>query len=135
MRPIVRNLVVSVSIGLAAGGIGSAVLAQSGRDAAPHGGHATPMARGAAPAAESPSTAAYRAAGERMHEAMMTDLTGDPDRDFATAMIPHHRGAIDMAQILLQYGKDPELRQLAQAIIDAQAAEIAILERWLQGRP
>lgn len=59
-------------------------------------------------------------------------MTGDPDTDFATMMIPHHQGAIDMAKAELEQGKDPEIRQLAEEIIAAQEREIAILRQWLQ---
>ena len=71
------------------------------------------------------------AAMARMHHEMMAPPTGDPDRDFARMMIPHHQGAIDMARVQLQYGKDHRLRRLAQAIIVEQAQEIAVMRRVL----
>lgn len=71
------------------------------------------------------------AANARMAAAMQHAPTDNPDHDFAMMMIPHHQGAIDMAQIELKYGKDPELRALATAIIAAQEAEIAQLKTWL----
>ncbi len=67
----------------------------------------------------------------RMHGAMMTGFTGDPDRDFATMMIPHHQGAIDMAMIELRFGKDERLRRLAQGIIVEQRQEIEAMRRIL----
>ncbi|MFK8250457.1 CopM family metallochaperone [Ancylobacter terrae] len=78
-----------------------------------------------------PSSAAFAAANERMHKGMAIPFTGDTDVDFARGMIPHHQGAIDMATIELQYGTDPELRKLAEAIIKAQESEIAFLKEWL----
>lgn len=77
------------------------------------------------------ASAAYAAANARMHEAMAIEYSGDPDVDFARAMIPHHEGAIAMAEVLLANGEDPTLRQMAEEIISAQEAEIAILEQWL----
>ena len=71
------------------------------------------------------------AAMTRMHHAMMLPPSGDPDRDFAAMMIPHHQGAIDMARVQLQYGKDPRLRRLAQGIIVEQAQEIAVMQQIL----
>src|SRR5262245_14016187 len=63
----------------------------------------------------------------RMHVAMEVPLSGDPDRDFARMMIPHHQGAIDMALAELRHGKDPRLKRLAQEIIVEQQQEIAVM--------
>jgi uncharacterized protein (DUF305 family) len=82
----------------------------------------------------SPATAAYRAANLAMHEAMDIEFSDDADIDFARGMIGHHQGAIDMARIVLEHGKDPELRQLAEGVIEAQEAEIAFLRDWLVQR-
>jgi uncharacterized protein (DUF305 family) len=60
--------------------------------------------------------------------------TGDPDRDFAAMMIPHHQGAIDMAKVELIYGRDPVLRRLAQGIIVEQQQEIELMDRSLNER-
>ena len=65
------------------------------------------------------------------HESQYQHETGDPDRDFAEMMIAHHQGAIEMAQIQLQYGKDEQLRRLAQGIIVEQQQEIATMRRIL----
>jgi hypothetical protein len=87
-----------------------------------------------APVGKSPATTAYEAASMRMHKDMGMAYTGDADVDFARSMIPHHQGAIDMARIVLQHGKDPELRKLAEDIISAQEREIAFLQDWLKKR-
>lgn len=77
------------------------------------------------------STAAYKRADRKMMDAMEgAPYTGDADRDFVSHMVPHHQGAIDMAQVELKYGKDPTLRKLASRIIAAQRDEIALMERW-----
>lgn len=75
--------------------------------------------------------AAYKAANDKMHQDMAMSFTGDPDVDFAQGMIPHHEGAIAMAEIVLKYGKDEEILQLAEEIIAAQESEIAFLREWL----
>jgi uncharacterized protein (DUF305 family) len=68
-----------------------------------------------------------------MHHGMAQAPTnGVPDHDFVAMMIPHHQGAIDMAKALLLYGKDPELRNLAQGIITEQQNEIRLMQAWLQ---
>ena len=70
-----------------------------------------------------------------MHKGMHTaPQTGDPDHDFVTMMIPHHQGAIDMAKALLLYGKDPQMRRLAQEIITDQQSEIELMQLWLKQR-
>ncbi|MFB9968901.1 DUF305 domain-containing protein [Pseudoroseomonas cervicalis] len=66
-----------------------------------------------------------------MHRDMAVPLTGDTDRDFAAAMIPHHQGAIDMARIQLRHGRDPAMRRMAEEIIAAQEKEIAELRAFL----
>src|SRR4051812_9791029 len=76
-----------------------------------------------------------RAAMERMDQDMAIHSTGDPDGDFAAMMIAHHQGAVDMARIELQFGKDPVLRRLAQAIMIEQLQEIEVMQRQLAALP
>ncbi|HEY9695994.1 MAG TPA: DUF305 domain-containing protein [Trichocoleus sp.] len=61
-----------------------------------------------------------------------TSMTGNSDVDFALMMIPHHRGAVEMAKIELKYGTDSRLRRLAQEIIVTQQSEIALMQFILE---
>lgn len=78
----------------------------------------------------SPADKANAVAMDKMMKAMATKPTGDPDKDFVTMMLPHHQGAIDMAKVELQYGKDPMLIDLAKGIVAAQEREIAEMKEW-----
>jgi len=75
-----------------------------------------------------------QAAMDRMMAAMEVRPSGDVDRDFAATMIPHHQGAIDMAQAQLRYGSNEQLRRIAQEIIVEQQQEIAAM-RLALGEP
>ncbi|MEO5948735.1 MAG: DUF305 domain-containing protein [Chitinophagaceae bacterium] len=57
-------------------------------------------------------------------------MSGDTDKDFVMMMIPHHEGAIEMSEVEIKYGSDPEIKKMAQGIIDKQKAEIKIMEEW-----
>ncbi|CAN7226902.1 DUF305 domain-containing protein [Rhizobium sp. LjRoot98] len=78
-----------------------------------------------------PSSTAFAEANAKMHGGMDIVFTGNADVDFVRGMIAHHQGAIDMAKIELQYGKDAELRKLAEGVISAQEAEIKTMTEWL----
>ena len=67
-------------------------------------------------------------------DAAMTSVkpTGNSDADFVKLMIPHHHAAIDMAKTQLLYGKDPQMRRLAQEIITDQQSEIEVMNLWLK---
>jgi uncharacterized protein (DUF305 family) len=114
-----RRVIVALSFVVLAGGI---ALAQ-------HAGHGSPSAP-----SEPASTKAYRIANDKMHKDMDIKFSGDADIDFFKGMIPHHRGAIDMAKVVLAHGKDPETKKLAQEIIAAQEKEIAFMRDWLKKR-
>ena len=79
-----------------------------------------------------PSSQAFHGVSMKMHSAMDIAYTGNADVDFVKGMIPHHAGAIDMAKTVLAFGKDPEVKKLAETIIKAQETEIAQMNDWLK---
>jgi len=86
-------------------------------------------------ASETPAVKAFKAADHHMMEQMSAGYTGDTDQDFVTHMLPHHEGAVEMAKIQLQHGKDPALKQLAREIIKAQDKEIQFMKAWQAKHP
>jgi len=72
------------------------------------------------------------AAMEKMMGAMKIKPSGSVDEDFVSMMVPHHQGAIDMAMAELRYGRNEQLRRLAQEIIVTQQQEIAAMRLGLR---
>ena len=84
-------------------------------------------------AAQSEATKAYMAAMDKMHGPMMQAvLDPDPDAAFVRGMIPHHQIAIDMARVVLQYGKDDQAKKWANDVIREQQREITEMQEWLK---
>ena len=79
-----------------------------------------------------PSSQAFNGINARMVQDMAITFTGDADVDFVKEMIPHHQGAVDMAKIVLAFGKDPEIKKVAEEAIKTQEAEIARMKEWLE---
>ena len=79
----------------------------------------------------SPASKGYMDAMSSMQTKTPKDMA-DPDTDFARMMIPHHQGAIDMAKVELQYGKDPVFRKMAEKMIKDQQKEIGELQKRLK---
>ena len=116
----------SIAIGLGILALGGFIYTQL-----PTGsGHDSMMSMNAS-SGESPSTKAFETAMGAMMKRMMATPTAKPDLDFMQGMMPHHQGAIDMAKVVLQYGKDAEVKTLAQAVIKAQEGEIALMKDWM----
>ncbi|TFL13560.1 DUF305 domain-containing protein [Pusillimonas caeni] len=61
--------------------------------------------------------------------------SSDIDYDFAAMMRVHHQGAVDMAELELKKGQDPEMKQMAKEIIADQKKEIAKFDEWLAAHP
>lgn len=75
---------------------------------------------------------AYLDSMKSFHEDMMQGvLSEDADMAFAKGMLPHHQGAVAMAEVQIKYGKDKQMRKLAQDIIDAQKSEIDLMQDWI----
>jgi uncharacterized protein (DUF305 family) len=110
------------------------VFAQTASDA--HGSMAGMDMSGSHAASDSASTKAFQAADQSMMGGMSdAPYTGNTDRDFVAHMIPHHEGAVKMAEVELKYGKDAKLRALARDIIAAQKKEISFMSQWLAAHP
>jgi Domain of unknown function (DUF305) len=82
---------------------------------------------GSAPAAEAPYLAENVSAMTKMMIDMGIRPSGDVDADFVAMMVPHHQGAIEMAQAELRYGHNEPLRRMAQEIIVTQLQEITAM--------
>jgi len=82
---------------------------------------------GSAPAAEAPYLAENISAMTKMMIDMGIRPSGDVDTDFVAMMVPHHQGAIEMAQAELRYGRNQPLRRMAQEIIVTQLQEITAM--------
>ena len=78
----------------------------------------------------SESTKAFQQGEEKMMKDMSRPYSGNANKDFVAHMIPHHEGAVDMAEVQLKYGKDPELRKMAEEIIKALKKEVAFMKKW-----
>jgi uncharacterized protein (DUF305 family) len=92
------------------------------------GGHGAAAAKGD----NGPASLAFRGINAKMHEGMDIAFSGNVDADFIRGMIPHHQGAVDMAKVVIAFGKDAEVRKLAEAVIKAQEEEIAWMQAWLK---
>ena len=120
----------ALGTGLALSALAFTATANAQMPAAGHSGHAGMAQPASADANASPSTKAFQASGEEMMQGMNAPYTGNADQDFAAQMIAHHQGAVSMARVELEYGKDPEMRKLARDIIQAQKKEIAFMKKW-----
>ena len=89
----------------------------------------------AASGAEAAFLLENEAAMSKMMAAMVVKPSGDVDRDFVAAMVPHHQGAIEMAQAELRHGRNEQLRRMAQEIIVDQLQEIAAMKLAIEETP
>ena len=126
------NLMKKAAMALMAAGMLVAVLletASAKTDHSAHMGMAVPATNGAA-------SEAHKATMDRMHAAMIAgEYSSDADIDFTRSMIPHHQAAIDMANVLFEHGKNPEVRKLAEECIAAQEIKIKHMNVRLAANP
>ena len=85
----------------------------------------------AGPAGASAEEAPFLLENDKAMTTMMDEMsikpTGDVDHDFVAMMVPHHQGAIEMAQAVLRYGRNPQIKRLAQEITVTQQQEIVVM--------
>ena len=109
-----------------------AVVASINASAQSQGGHAGhAVQQPSAPGVVTAATKAFEAVNAKMHADMAIKFTGDADVDFVRGMIPHHQGAIEMAEVILKHGNNRKVRQLATTIIREQKKEIKWMTVWL----
>jgi uncharacterized protein (DUF305 family) len=119
-RHSVTLLTVTLAIGVA---IGTAVLVSAHEGSHPE----MDMTMGSDGSTEASFFAESDAAMKKMMDEMTVKPTGDVDADFVAMMVPHHQGAIDMAIAVLRYGRNAQIKRLAQEIIVTQQQEIAAM--------
>lgn len=87
------------------------------------------MGHGAA-AGSTPGDQAFAASEAEMHRLMAAASGETVDQSYIAKMIAHHEGAVAMAEVAMRDSRDPEIRRMAQAVIDAQTKEIAEMRAW-----
>ncbi len=92
-------------------------------EAAGHAGHAK--------AGPTPGDQAFAASEAEMHEKMAAASGQTVDQAYVAKMIAHHEGAVAMAQVALRDSRDPEIRRMAQSVVDTQTREIAEMKAWV----
>ena len=97
-----------------------------------HGGMMSGGMMGGTTASVSNATQAYQNAADKMYGPMIEGLqANDPDVAFVRAMVAHRQGAIELAKVRVQFGKDEQTREWADDIIRSQQAAIEEMEAWL----
>ncbi len=77
-----------------------------------------------------PGDRAFAASEAAMHTDMARASGETVDEAYIAKMIEHHRGAVAMAEVALRESRDPEVRRMAQVVVDTQTREIAEMRAW-----
>jgi uncharacterized protein (DUF305 family) len=77
-----------------------------------------------------PGDQAFAASEAEMHEKMAAASGQTLDQAYVAKMIAHHEGAVAMARVALSESRDPDIRRMAQGVIDTQTREIAEMKAW-----
>ena len=127
MKKFLSSRILACALGAMA--LSAAAFTAQAQTAAPMPAEHTGMNH-AVDAQASDATRAFQQGGEKMMKDMGRPYTGNADKDFVAHMLPHHEGAVHMAEVQLKYGKDPELRKMARDIIKSQKKEVAFMKKW-----
>jgi uncharacterized protein (DUF305 family) len=133
-RLSIGSHLVAIALGAVAATAYLSVNAASARSLADYISAICAKSFGSAPATEAPYLAENASAMTKMMIDMGFRPSGDVDTDFVALMVPHHQGAIEMAQAELRYGRNQPLRRMAQEIIVTQLQEITAMRLSL-GQP
>ena len=87
----------------------------------------------ATPAGPTAGDRAFAASEAEMHRLMAAASGETVDQAYIAKMTAHHQGAVAMAEVALRDSRDPEVRRMAQAVIDTQTREIAEMRAWRAG--
>lgn len=104
--------------------VAAPAFAQSGMDHSRMGGMDPSMMQ---PTAANP----YTPAEMKMHDKMMRAVGADATETWVRKMVEHHRGAIEMSQIVLRNTRDPKIRAMATKSVSEQSRDIGQLQAWL----
>ena len=77
-----------------------------------------------------PGDRAFTASEAEMHRKMAAASGQTIDQAYVAKMIAHHEGAVAMAKVALRDSRDPEIRRMAQGVVDTQTREIAEMKAW-----
>jgi hypothetical protein len=127
LRRSIASHVTAIALGAVATGTYLTVYPASPQSLADYISTICAKAFGSAPATEAPYLADNVSAMTKMMIDMGIRPSGDVDTDFVAMMVPHHQGAIEMAQAELRYGRNEPLRRMAQEIIVTQLQEITAM--------